>query len=1041
MTLVCSDWRRWTYAEWNDRLLEYCLGSGARTVLVERIPATLEELLRVANDAKADSMEVVDAFVSRIKECIPTRLSFCGFCSDFKGWTPNSPDPPHFFGMLWLTCLVAYGFPDETGGFHDRMTRIFGRTQNVDCLKKLWLNLAEWTNRVEGPQRFYQSLRLPPYDDFRSNIGASWFLAFPHQHDRRRLRDLLVHEELVGEEEPPIAPVVAALLRGESSFSSAFREDLKNFVEKFFCTGGDARDSAFWRAVRQEAFASESEGQDQVSASIALLATFFDDDELTVYLACAAGAELPLGFSASPLSVETGGMSHFVLYDEGVAPGRSALDAATLEALECRLRVPKATLHIRRGVLVFQDTFGGEYRLVAGSQANEASVAFLREDRLNAFTCAYGGQAYPSRFPGWYQVDYCRVTVRRELPAGLEGIVHLQETMVPPSIRFKGGIRTEEGFVAFPGFLPRICFKDAISVELFDSDGSSVRLVPSISPEHSEWVIPDRLVGKAPSRWLVRARWISEYGIERESEAEFSLARAQVRYDYKRLAPGSYDVEASEPSGIEVLGNSDIPLEVTADDFDDIGPDLLELEPEARYLGPGLGEFSRTPMPGFDWLVTGSGNSPEVLLFVGDPAEPTLPAPRRHGDRGDWRHWRKAVCNPPKNCRAFVRLLDGRIAPIKDVPEVARVLRKYQVHEPIDAPTHFEGGTFDATIPRRWLGVVPDRRVADFVDALAALSVGRSGLRYSVLLDLLACLSGIEFRANPPLFFDLVRALVESGAIDVAHAQGRRAAYVVARRPAFVAYRAADRVRASLIGLAPATLSKHLREAGQSVGILSQEIQPPCKWLPSVLRMECPNLTAIRAISADLNLAEPRWLRWPFFGPAGLDLRPEAQALRDGAPHGSFETEARWDWNAATFLSSRSTGGSQPLELGVVVERRSHRERSAVYVVLIDGQPWGWTHIRNWALLHAYALRDGCAPFESCPSAPISRSLNAGVYLPLPLGRLCAILGDGLSGPKLSPDGISVDTYRYPVPPAISASFGHFLPVRHAENPSPFGYQ
>lgn len=106
---------------------------------------------------------------------------------------------------------------------------------------------------------------------------------------------------------------------------------------------------------------------------------------------------------------------------------------------------------------------------------------------------------------------------------------------------------------------------------------------------------------------------------------------------------------------------------------------------------------------------------------------------------------------------------------------------------------------------------------------------------------------------------------------------------------------------------------------------------------------------------------------------------------------------------------------------GIRIQRRSHPEHSSLYVVVADGEDEAWTYIRNWALLYAEYLNkdlfDEDAPvFTARPDGPIVRDDEAYIYLPLPVGRLCAILGDGLSGPVLGQSEQNVEGYVYPIP-------------------------
>ena len=86
----------------------------------------------------------------------------------------------------------------------------------------------------------------------RTGIGQSWFLAFPHKVDRLAVAKCLWEHDLVGFE-PPIQPVITALEANRRNFSTEFKSDLDDFISYFLDEGSEVQDSAFWRAIRQEA--------------------------------------------------------------------------------------------------------------------------------------------------------------------------------------------------------------------------------------------------------------------------------------------------------------------------------------------------------------------------------------------------------------------------------------------------------------------------------------------------------------------------------------------------------------------------------------------------------------------------------------------------------------------------------------------------------------------------------------------------------------------------------------------------------------------
>jgi hypothetical protein len=289
--------------------------------------------------------------------------------------------------------------------------------------------------------------------------------------------------------------------------------------------------------------------------------------------------------------------------------------------------------------------------------------------------------------------------------------------------------------------------------------------------------------------------------------------------------------------------------------------------------------------------------------------------------------------------------------------------------------------------------------------------------------------------AAPGFIFDLARSWVESGAIDIAYAQGRRATYLVPRRPLFVASRVATYIHATLIGLVPSSLRAHVERVAVAKRCDLVEILPPCRWLPTVLRLKCDDTDQLQDISQILDIAPPQWLQWPLDG--ALDLRPDDQGLREGAPHEFFYRKKAWDWSEGKFVRIQSSLPLPTQGADVSVEIRAHQEHCPIYPVILGEAVWGWTHIRNWALLFAYVLKDGYAPLKREPRGRIRRKGPAGVYLPLPIGRLCAVLGDGLSGPILG-QGASVAEYVYPLAPDYLEALSHLLPVNRNSKPKAY---
>jgi hypothetical protein len=993
-----STWAEWSYSDWNDRLVEYSLRElEAGSTPVERIAATPDELVLVARASIEEAAAVAKSFVTACVENLPSGVSLCGFCTDRtgrrmssnRGWTPASSESPPFFGMLWLTCLVAYGYPDAVSGLHDRLKRLLGKSGFPRCLPSVWEEARQWTLERRGAGDRVRELVLPPPDHIRTIVGASHFLAFPHEHDRRLIARILTEAELVGFE-PPILPVVAALQAGASRFSRWFREDLTNFVEKFLDEPGDPRESAFWRAVRQEALDPSYSGKpSRQRRSLTGVLAVFDDEGLLPLLGASADWLPPNGYSVQPLDHAIGGFEHYALAEGGLKETAEVV-------LESRAMLgPGPRALINQGVLVFQEDQSNEFMLVSGADISGSDTALVRQDLVEPFVSAFGGRPDQSRFAAWFEISACKVRPLDSLPEELSSVFQLARTMSPPTVRLVGGIRVPGGYLGFQGFLPRARAVDAIRVRA---------IVDSVEYEcqplaDAEWALPPEIVGEAPCDIQVEATWKLGSAGRRMSRRTMHLQDATIEDSYRPLRSGHYFLESCCPGQSQAEGGEALPTGVTTSDPSGTY-DLLECEPSARFLGSGLGEMSLDPRDDFEWLAVGPKSQPEMMVFVGDPESPKPPENRRSPRAGDRRHWRAAFTNPRST---YVRRADGTYQSVADFPEVAtakHALGKHQPTESAGASAETDLPTIEAAPPSR---TPPSDAALAMADAVAGLSARRGGLRYRTVQQLFGELTGSN---DYLLHQELIRAWTECGALDLVRSQRYSATTLVARRPRFVAVARGPTVEATLMGLVTRMRARLVVRSAAKLGLALNEVHAGCPWQPPLLRVR-GELGMLEELGRVAELEPLEWLAWNKAGEMPEKLRADLdsqQLLSDTPPEG-FTTAKYWRWDTSEFRRDRPPGGE------VSVEQRVHRDSCSIYVVLVGGEPWLWTYIRNWALLYAYEISSR-APFKLNRRGWVVTSGRSPVHLPLPLGRLNAVLGEGAPGPIL--DGSQrVEGYCY----------------------------
>ncbi len=532
-------WREWSYDDWNNALVNHCFPLAKRRPVL-RIPATVEEFRDLTNDRINPPQVIRDRFLEILKGRVPRGKSAYRFCLETSGWTPESQRVPHFFAFLWLTCHVAYGYPDNKRGFHYRITQAFGRKQEkfLTILPSLWESLAEWLEPSWNPRA---RLRLPPYDSFRSNIGYSWFLAFPHSLDRRLLGKLLDEWELLGDD-PPLWLTVERLRRAIGQFSREFQRDFNEFCSQID-SAAFTRDSAFWRAVRQTSKTFEPETSREHSDVVELIGSYLGKS-LVLHLALERpSGEKLAGLDAIPLEFPFSTFSHELVPERG----RNVVECLTSNAI----RAGRANLHAKRGVLIFRDEFADLLRLVGGSNAHGADFALVREDRLGPFFSAFGGERKASIYRGWFEVHNCRISIMKLPPDGLADVHHLAETMAPLSITFKDGIRIGKGFLGTRNGLPMIRFPEAASVCIRKGD-KCVLLTPVGT---DLWSFSESNLDGAFEIVVTR-----NDGSVVKGKTVFYLSL--TRWDYRFVNAGRYSFEAAGPAEMHLEGGpgSEVPL-------------------------------------------------------------------------------------------------------------------------------------------------------------------------------------------------------------------------------------------------------------------------------------------------------------------------------------------------------------------------------------------------------------------------------------------------------------------------------------------------
>ncbi len=1021
-----------SYGDWNEKLVEHVFGRSADTSPVSRIPATPEELCVVAGENPATMSQLeVDAITADFLKCAKAELatprrSLLRYClhyrEDSSWWGPTSYQQPYFFGMLWLTCLVAYGFPaDIEGDFYARMRvaldgNVSLQGNALGGLDDVWEDLEQWTRR--HPE--YRELVLPPRSTHRTIIGRSHFLAFPHRFDRARLAAVLEAAGLTGHE-PSVRLVLEALLSQRDRFSAEFRDDLDVLFSDYLEQGRDPKDSPFWRAVRQAARDLPVAGRVETISvgDVGLLAEWDEDELLTPFVAFSREWMPPTEWQIGDLELEVGTLSRRALLDGPQIEEVLASPARVLRAAETRA--------IEEGVVPLLEEVSGLYRIAVADEIACCEMALVKSELAAAVRRAFGGRGEESGVPGWVLVTNARLEQRDALDADLSTIRTLLQTTDSPRPAMVGGIRASGNtFYALEQYLPVIRARHASRVTV-QPDGESDLACLRVSNDIDHWQLPDRVLERVRTATVIDTEYhvIASYEVDllgrrvtRESRTTFRLQSPVLSTEHKGLPSGSYRLETCAQAGETVVGpRASLPLGFTNDAFER-ALDVLPFDPSARWLGPGLGEMSIEPRPGFPWLVVGAKNHPEYLVLqVEDPSTAPLPSSGFSPFVGDRRHWVKALA---KEISAWWKQGVVYTAHENWPPAAQELLGRYRsrVHDKSRNDILVPETHLDSRLREAPWGVVGSNRSVH--DVLAALFHNRAGLPLREVHEHIGRVLNLGEAHH--LREQLVRALVESGAVDSLRRSDGRQTLVVARRPRLLAYRRGPRWMAVLVGLTPSLVRNECRAAvARLEGASLDESRTSNEHLPGMMRVTVAERQQLFDLSAELGFKAPEYVDWPdsdrlpdFFRVAG-DLR------HDPVPD-MYVVDAMWCWQSGCFRRDAEVNN------GVAVDRRRDGRRVPIYVVRRGTDVLGWSYSRTWALLGAYEACD--RPFLKEEEIGVFTIVgDSPLHLPLPLARLCAVVGLGAPGPRVSSsDRLAVDAYCYPFGSHLRRLLLPFLP-------------
>lgn len=991
-------WRRATYEDWNASLAarSFALRSDGSDLLY--VPASPDELCRISltSAENVEPEEAVAAFVRALRRALPSGISIERFSRDaLPLWSSSKSNPPPFFGLLWFTCLLASGYPDDDGTIQTRFKRLVGKMPDFKgtdgrLLDALWDETAEWSARRADRR----TLVLPQADEHRTIVGRSFLLAFPNRFDRRKLERLLNDLNVLGTDPPPY-PVLRALRDARTEFSPTFREHLENFEHRIAST--DLAATAFWRAVRAVCRDSASTDSELNTTNDITLIGEWDEDGF-----------FEISFVQRNFTDEEDKESDDIpenMQFEQTARDQEAI-AQLLKGTRSDLSVRLRNM-VRQGVLPFRERPGSEYELADGSTVGEADVALVADRIASAFVDSFGGEALDAGYPGWKVIDECAIRQSDESLPGLEGVRLLGRGSDAPRPRPIGGVRVGKEYLGARLSRPEIACPGASELLWREAKNDADDARPCRRVDEHVWAVPDEALSDLPVEIVFTATFQTSFDdrkIERSSHHTLRFVATAAGWDYKLANAGDYRREVATTAVEDVTGGVPVPLISARPDVAH-PEDLIAIDSEAVALGSVVGELLPVGASESIWISAGSSRCRQ-LIYVGDLDQPVQPTDDESSDKGAVRRWKKAF-DASDVSEVFTRV-GGRLVPVSNDERLREIFDRYRAR----ARHAWNGGT-RRELPSRTLPAQRSRQVDDGIskseltETLSSICCNRGRVR---LKDVFELFIGVS-RGRSGLFAQrIIRAWQEAGLIDVLHLRTRRGAFVVARRPRFVMTKRGAHVEGRLIGLAPRRLREDLIGAVERSSLELSWLSSTTHYQPSTAVLNVSDRAEIVALSESLGLTAPKWLGWRAGEALPDDVRvPSFDDVVSDAPQSdAFEVDGRWDWSKGHFIRYGELSDSSATR----VERHRSRHHNAIHVVLQGDEERYRTWSREWALLRARELQ-GKPAFLQGPDGQLSFSGRSALNLPAPWGRLCTLLGTRLPGPLVSDIG-EIEGYVYP---------------------------
>ncbi len=514
-----SSWRNWTLPQWSQAFFHHFFEYGDEDTPVTRLVITDATWSAVTGDTSIPPAQMQQAFLDQFPR---TRRDLDCHLSNRACRLPLHD----FFPYLILTCLVAAASEDdaEAGQFPIRLYELLGMEGDsplpFDGLGRIWKKLKDLLTEKRHQGCPCRELVLPnPGNEVR--IGYSKRLAFPSRKDQEKLASLLnTLNRSQWLDEPPVWPVLAAVERQQWTFSTAFRDEFRDFQQSV-SSGEETAAHPFWAAVRGVLRTSLQGTRTSTSRRTLDLLLFMEFDEFDEpILSLLSKTHLPWSNITShqlDLDQAIAGYDRLAVVDGDPAEPARRLLSGGLSRSDIRSSLLEM---VRDGLLIFQREDGYRIARIRPPEPGPATV-LIHQDRKSAFVSALGSLAanhllkpYPNT--GWYWLDGLD---GQQIPR-LPGVRCLAQIARSASIGIYDGIRCMGG-----GYLSRF---DALPE--FRLEGSQRLRLSGTAPASAKMLT----LYQGDTGWRLLETLETRAGIEGEFEV-VAENRAGIRISARRI--------------------------------------------------------------------------------------------------------------------------------------------------------------------------------------------------------------------------------------------------------------------------------------------------------------------------------------------------------------------------------------------------------------------------------------------------------------------------------------------------------------------------